>query len=264
MAEEFKYREIPGFCKRDGDALLYNGDGEIIYYIPKTYFARKSAIVEGAYVRLLGSFMYRIFDKNGKPGEFKLFNYPTMFYCKPSEITDEELVLGNDAILKSEGEADAASYRLLHFKPNDQLVTRVHTAQNTDNLSELLSLHLRTGKIPNTIPYDQLYDYLFESATLNGIKLNFSAQAMGLIYSKVARDPDNIDNIFRLSKAINKSMTGYTPVSIKIAAKKISPFVSITSENMDEAIMTAVIMTDEENTGKRKHTESPLERVMTM
>ena len=59
-------------------------------------------------------------------------------------------------------------------------------------------------------------------------------------------------------------MTGYKPISIKRAAKLISAFVAMTSENIDESIMVAVMMSDDEKTGKSKHKESPLEKIMTM
>lgn len=257
MDNTFKYSEIPPFCKRDGNALLFSEEGELIYYIPEDYFLGNSAIIEGSYVRLLGSFMYRIFNKSGNPGPFRTFVWPTMFLCRPSLVEKAK-------DLQLEGSTSPSDYRLLHFKKDDQLVTRVHTDQDIDNVSEVLRLHLKTGRLPNTIPYNELYNYLFETMELNGSKFDIHSQAMGLIYSKIARDPENSDQIFRLSKAINKSMTGYNPVSIKVAAKKISPFVSITSENMDEAIISAVIISNDEENGNRKHKESPLERVMTM
>ena len=99
---------------------------------------------------------------------------------------------------------------------------------------------------------------------LNGGKYSVHSQAMGLLYSKICRDPDDINKPFRMSKAIDNSMTGYRPISIRLASKMISPFVSLTSENMDQAIVSAVLLTEDENTGKSKHKESPLERVMTM
>ena len=86
---------------------------------------------------------------------------------------------------------------------------------------------------------------------------------MGLLYSKICRDPEDISKPFRLSKTINSKMTGYTPISIKEASKYISPFVSLTSENMDESIISAVLLTEDEKNGK-PHKESPLERVITM
>ena len=99
---------------------------------------------------------------------------------------------------------------------------------------------------------------------LNSGTYKIHAQAMGLLYSKICRDPKDISTPFRLSKTANEKMTGYTSISIKEASKYVSPFVSLTSENLDEAIMSAVLLSDEEKTGKRTHKESPLERVITM
>ena len=55
-ADEFKYKEIPSFTKREGNAIIFKGDGVLQYYIPETYFEGKSATVQGSYIKLLGSF----------------------------------------------------------------------------------------------------------------------------------------------------------------------------------------------------------------
>ena len=259
MAENitFKHKEIPPFAKRDGDALLFNQDGRLEYYIPEDYFGSKSARIEGAYVTLMGSFNYRIYSSTDKPGKLMTFKFPTIFMCRPGEVQKNKKLKLDDHLKESE-------YRILVFHKSDQLITRVHTEQNIDNMSELFRLHLKTGRVPNTIPYDQLYMYPFECMELNGGNFSVHSQAMGLLYSKICRDPDDLNKPFRMSKAINNNMTGYDTVSIKTAAKMISPFVAITSENIDEAIMSAVLLSDEEKSGKRKHKESPLERIMTM
>ena len=67
MNLSFKFTEIPPFTKRDEDALLFNQDGVLEYYIPEDYFGSgksNSAEIEGAYVKLMGSFTYRIIDEN--------------------------------------------------------------------------------------------------------------------------------------------------------------------------------------------------------
>ena len=143
----FKHEKIPSFTKRDGNALVYNGTGNLQYCIPENYFTSGYARVEGAFVRLLGSFI----DK----------------------VKETELVQG-------QGVAD---YRILTFEPGDQLVTNVFTPQNTDNVNEILSLHVKTGKIPNTIPYNELYNYIYEAINLNGGNFNIHSQIMGIIYS---------------------------------------------------------------------------------
>lgn len=254
----FKYEKIPAFTKRKGDSIVYDSEGELIYFVPEDYFGHKSAIIEGSYVKLLGSFLYKIYTDNGKSSEPKLFNWPTMFYCKPSSIKKVK-----DIVIKELSD-EPMDCRLLHFEKGDELVTNVFTPQDIDNVSEVLRLHVRTGRIPNIIPYNTLYKFLYDALDINGASINIHSQAYGLVYSKLARDPDNDDELFRRSKAIKESMIGYKTISVHIAAKRISPFVSLTSENMDEAIMSAVMMSDEEESGKRKHKYSPLERVMTM
>ena len=254
---DLKYKEIPPFTKRMGDALLFDQDGRLEYYIPDDYFEGKSAIIEGSYVRLMGSFNYRIYDKNDKPGKLMTFNFVTMFMCRPGKIDTKKK-------LKLDTDYEPEEYRILTFYKGDQLITRVHTEQNIDNVSELYRLHLVTGKVPNTIPYNELYLFPYDCMELNGGKYAVHSQAMGLLYSKICRDPDNVNIPFRLSKAIDNSMINYKPISIKRAAKLISPFTAITSENIDEAIMSAVIMSDNEESGKSKHKSSPLERILTM
>ena len=241
MEISFKHTDIPPFSRRDGDALLFSGEGYLEYYIPDEYFGSKSTTVEVSYLKILGSFNYRIFDAKGKPGK-----------------VERNVKLQLDPTL------DETVYGVLRFFDGDQLITRIHTEKYIDNVSELFRLHLRTGNVPNSIPYDTLFSYPFDAMELNSGKFSVHSQAMGLLYSKICRDPEDVNVPFRLSKAIDKSMTGYKPISIKRAAKLISPFVAMTSENIDESIMVAVMMSDDENTGKTKHKESPLEKIMTM
>lgn len=257
MANDFKYTEIPPFTRRDGNALLYNGKGSLEYYIPEQYFERGSAVREGSYVRLIGSFLYRLVSENGTEGKFKGFNWPTVFLCAPSDVTKVKDVKTNEF-------QDPTDYRVLTFEDGDQLVTDVFTPQNIDNTKEFLQLHIMTGKVPTTIPYQDLYKYLYESMELNGSSFDTHSQAMGLIYSKICRDPDDPHKPFRLSKALDKDPRSYKTMSIKDAARYISPFASIISENFDEGVMTSVLLSDDIKEGKRKNTNSPLEQVLTM
>ncbi len=257
----FKYTEIPPFTKRDGDSLLFNQDGVLEYYIPEDYIGTSdkasSMVSEGAYIKLTGSFNYRIIDVKGKLGKLMTFNFASMFLCRPGKVETRKNI-------KLDEHLDESNYMVLSFFKGDQLITHCHVGQNIDNVSELFRLHIRTGNIPNSIPYTMLYQYPTESMELNGDSLGLHSQLVGLAYSKICRDPDDVSVPFRLSKAINKKMTGYTPISIKEAAKYISPFASLISENLDDSIVSSVILSDEEKTGKRKHQESPMERIMMM
>lgn len=254
---DFKYEKIPPFTRRDGNAILYSGDGELQYFVPEKYFEGRSAIIEGSYICLLGSFVYRIVSKSGKPGDIRLFNYPTTFLCRPSYIEKKKDIQLDKGLAPD-------NYRVLGFVDGDQLVSNVHTPQDIDNTNDLLMLHIITGKIPHIIPYDELYTYPYESMSLNGEKFDIHSQLMGLIYSKICRDPDDISNLFRMSKAIDKDMRSYKTMSIKDTPKYTSPYASITSENIDDGIVASILLSDDIKEGKAEHKYSPLEQVLTM
>ena len=57
--------QVPKFLKRDGDALLFNEEGQFVFYVPEIYFDRKDAQIKGEYINLLGILDYTIFNKNG-------------------------------------------------------------------------------------------------------------------------------------------------------------------------------------------------------
>ena len=67
--------------KKDGDKLLFNGDGQFIFYVPEDYFQRKCAIVIGDTINIIGLLNYTILDKNGKNNGLHLFRFPTVFLC---------------------------------------------------------------------------------------------------------------------------------------------------------------------------------------
>ena len=169
MALTFKFTEIPPFARREEDALLFNQDGSLEYYIPEDYFGSgksTSATVEGAYVRLMGSFNYRVISANGSPGKLRAFNFPTIFLCRPGKIEKRKDIQLDDGL-------DPSDYRVLIFYKDDQLITRCHVEQDMDNLAELFRLHIQTGRIPNTIPYNELYQYPFECMALNSVHTKF-------------------------------------------------------------------------------------------
>ena len=33
---------LPGYMKKDKNTLLFNGDGELVYYVPEKYFSNKN------------------------------------------------------------------------------------------------------------------------------------------------------------------------------------------------------------------------------
>ena len=224
---------------------------EVRFFIPESFFGSNIAVIVGEFVRLLGVFNYAIYDsKTDKPiGGLKTFKFPSVFLCQPSKIEKAKDI----KLTKTSKKSD---YRLLKFVKGDKLIVNTRVPQNVENIEDLFKLFIITGKVPSNIDYRTLWEYPIESCILNGNKFGINYQFFGILMSEICRDPNDISKPFRLSSAKkNKEWTNYIPISIKEIPKYVSPYVSITSENFDDSIVAASMMTNAKY--------SPLERVLT-
>lgn len=223
--------QIPSFLKRDGDSLLFNQEGELIYYIPEMYFEKKYAYAVGVYINLIGVLDYTIVDKNGKNNGLNPFRFPSVFLCKPS-VTEK---IKNVQLTQHSSPQD---YRLLKFKKGDQVVVSTKVPEDVVNAEEFYKM-FTSGKMPTTIKYDVLHEYFQENIRLNGGDYGINMQLFGMIIAESIRDPKDIKKLFRHTDM--KDMTAYQGISIKQIPKYISPFTSATSENWDESIVNAIV-----------------------
>lgn len=245
--------QLPDFLSEKGNSLVYNGDGELLYYIPETYFGHSKnplSKMVGYYVSTIGCFDWAIMSKNGKISEAHPFKFPTILLCKPSNIEKVK----NIEIGKSKRKKD---YRILHFANGDEAISDVNLPQIVDNVETLFKLMVITGgKIPDTVPYDHFHEYPPESMKLNSGSFGINMQCFGILASKVCRDPSDLSKCFRHGNM--KSMNDYVQISIKQCPKYTSPYVALTSENWDESLMAAMLIDDKDI----KY--SPMEKIVTM
>lgn len=243
--------EIPSFLRREGDALVFNQEGELVFYIPEEFFGNSRnpiAQIIGSYVSTIGVCDYVIISKNGTAGQIKPFRFPTIFLCKPSTIEKVKKV-------KLTPGSEEKDYRALHFKKDDEVISQVAVPQIIDNVELFFQLMVITGKIPTTIRYDIMHEYFTENMNLNGSSYGLNMQLFGILCSELCRDPKDISKPFCMTDM--KDMNGYKPVSIKATPNYISPYVAITSENFDESLRSAILIDDEDIQ------YSPLEKVVT-
>ncbi len=245
--------KLPGFLKQDGEKMLYNYSGELLYYIPEKYFQdTKSTIakVEGQYVSTLGIFDWAIVDANGKVGKVHPFKYCSMMLCRPSRIEKvKNLSLNGN---------DPKDYRILHFEKGDEAISDINTPKIVDNVEIMFkAMTYKQDCMPNTIPYDKTQEYFPENMELNAKGYGLNMQLFGIMVSESYRDPEDLSRPYRLSKAIEKSMFKYKQLSIIDIPKYVSPLISIGSQNWDDGLMAAIAMTKE---GKSQ--ESALNKVV--
>ena len=272
--------KLPKFLTQEGDSLIFNmDDSEFVFYVPEIFFndTTKMPIAEisGSYVTTIGILLYSIIDSKGKISGYHQFTFPTMFMCKPSRIEKVKNLKINlfdnknaDANIDSdsvdfdpeeleEGNVTGTDYRILHFKKGDEVVSQMRVPQLIDNVELFFKLTMITAKIPNSIPYDKIWELFLENMELNGNSYGAHAQFLGLLSAGIARNPKNITEPFRYTSM--NDMTAYTPVSVKKLANFTSPFTNISSEGMDEGIMSAVLMHDKP---ENEIPYSPLEKVL--
>ena len=76
----------------------------------------------------------------------------------------------------------------MKFKKDDKVVVSVKVPKSVENAEEFFRL-FNTGKLPTTIPYDELHRYFIENIRLNGENYGITMQAFGMLISEVCRDP---------------------------------------------------------------------------
>lgn len=236
---------IPSWLKKDGESVLYNGDGYFAFFVPERYFDGKNsakAIIYGEYANLFGVLDYQLFTNTGKAnGPVRCFKFPTVFLTKPTSIEKARNI-------KLAEWSNAQDYRVLKYEKNAQIVVSTKVPQDLQNVEFFYSLFLG-GNLPTTIPYEELYTYLTENIELAGESYGLTNQILGVVVSEMARDPNNLEKAFRNSNAKH-----YTAINIKDIPKFISPYSAITSENWDEAVVNAI-----ENKSTR---DIPMEKIL--
>ncbi len=236
---------IPSWLKKDGDSVLYNGDGYFAFFIPESFFDGKNsakAIIQGELVNVFGILDYQLFTADGKPdGPVRCFKFPTIFLTKPTSI--EKL---RNAKLASW--AKSMDYRVLKYEKGAQIIVSTKVPQDLQNVEFFYNI-FTYGKLPVTIPYEDGYTYLLENIELAGESYGISAQLLGVVWSEMCRDHNDLEKAYRNSKCEH-----YTTINIRDIPKFISPYSAITSENWDEAVVNAI-----ENKNEK---DIPMEKIL--
>lgn len=246
---------IPEFLKKEGDSLIFNDDGELIFYIPEDYFrndgSMKYAEVSGDYINSIGFFNYEVFtkEKKSKYG-LKLFYFPCIVTMEPSDVQKIKNININKKVKEEK------DYRFLYFHKGDIVIKNINCVKDISNVENIFKIFMITGRIPNTIPYDTLHEYLMNSINYAGEDFGVNAQLFGIIISELCRSVSDESIPFRLSK--ESDMNKYKSLSVKLIPKFISPFTAITSENWDEAVVNACINSDND----KRFIESPMEKIL--
>lgn len=247
---------IPSFLTKKNNSVIFNQDGEFLFYVPESYFTDTKlplAQIYGQYLYLFGICDWALVTTNGKVSEAKRFYFPTQFMCKPNRIEKVKNFSINDKF-------KAMDYRIIHFKKDDEVISNIAIPENVAN-AELIfkSFFVNTGKLPPTVPYDKVQDYIVDSLRLNGNDFGLGKQLFGIPISEVYRDNKNIEKPYRLTAM--KDQFSYQQIGMSSVSKYVSPFVSFTGENYDESLMASILLSQSDEADSEKN-DSPLEKIL--
>ena len=237
---------MPSFLAKDenGSVVLKGKDKELLAYVPEKYFERNVAEQVGEYINLIGVFDYTIQDtKTGKNNGLHPFRLPTLFATRPYTVEKVKQI----RLISQSEEQD---YRVLKYKEGDQLIVSTQLVQFIGNVEKFNNLFFILGCIINTIPYDQIYNYIIDAMELNGYSYGLNAQVFGFVISELCRDKDDPNIPWRLSGS--KDLHSYKSVSVKAVSKLISPYTALLSEDFDESIVYAMMNQNPQETSLEK------------
>lgn len=216
--------------KQEGDKVIFTGN-YLEVYIPRYYFDSGISEKLGNVIKTFGIFNFKVFKSSDKKDNPKLetFKFPSVFETTPSII--------ENADMKEINPADSAFTVLKYFK-GDTFINNVNIAKSADNTMLFINL-LHGGKLPRTIPYNEIAKLEMDNLSFNDVNLNVSATILELIVSELYRSKGNLSRSFRFDAAAGKDLLAYEPINLKQIANSNSTFTAVTFEDLDYALLTS-------------------------
>lgn len=238
--------------KVENGMIVFTGD-YMEMYIPDYYLDKRLAEELGGRMRVFGLFNLQIFDKNEKPiGKLETFVIPSMIVLESDDVEVRKMTLTKGV--------EEEKYHVLKFYNGDPIIN-VEYPQDSTNVELFLEL-LTGGKIPRTIPYNQIIQIWQENLRLNSVHLNVASNVLEAIISQIYRDPSKPEDNFAkvAGKSSNPNEYGYRPANIREVCARNSTFSALTFEDFDQ-MMTSSLNINKYN---KKETKSPLEKIIKM
>lgn len=226
-------------------------------YIPDDLFGDplKEATVASEYgdgVRTIGLFHIRFFDSEDQDREsvkLATLTYPSMIDTFPSSKERKKLSLNGQ---------EPERYMIMKYNKGDILLSR-HAQKNAINCEKMLKL-ITKGKVPNTIPYDEiLFDWI-KNFNINDTNPEVPGVDLQLILSVMYRAKNDPLIPFRKKAGKGDSMLDYQMLNMNEVSANTSVMSGLIFEHFKNKIASGINMTK----GNVKQDKSPIEDVVTM
>ena len=181
----------------------------------------------------------------------KTLIYPNLIETHPTDSSKGVALMIN-------GKADR--YRILKYEHGDVLMeaTSRKSSQNCEAFMRLLS----SGKIPNSLTYDEVYQAWMDNYNINGMSPNAPAVVLQAIVGEMYRDPLDPSRQFSKVIGVNPKIDprSYQAMSMNAVSAYSSVMSALSFERMTEKLTSSINMTK----SGVKQKKSPIEQIITM
>ena len=174
--------------------------------------------------------------------QLKTFIYPNMLETYPSSYTDKKLSLGNNGDTDDGGgDSSGTMYRVLRYTRGD-IMMDAFNKKDSDNCVKYLDL-LNKGKIPNTVPYADVYNAWIRNIEINGVDPGVSYMTLQFIIASLYKCNSDITKPFRFEYGKDMNNNNYYTTNIRGSVAGSSIFANQTFEHMNRMLTNAVNIT---------------------
>ena len=177
--------------------------------------------------------------------------YPNLIETHPSDSS-------KGINLTINGKTD--KYRILKYEHGDTLMeaTSRKSSKNCEAFMRLLS----SGKIPNSLTYDEVYQAWMDNYDINGMSPSAPAVMLQAIIGEMYRDPKDPSRQFSKVIGANPKVDprSYHAMSMHAVSAYSSVMSALSFERMTEKLTSSINMTK----SGVKQKKSPIEQIITM
>ena len=247
---------------------MFKNDGEYIYinspfaevYIPENIIGdplKSSSAVAyeyGSGMKLMGIANIKFFDspdyeiKRGNVLEAKTFIYPTIIETFPTYMETETLTIN--------GITD--KYRVLKYEQGDVMMAAYAIAEPLS--CQFFLRMILSGKIPNTVKYDQILNIWETNYNVNDASSQVPSINLQVILSEMYRYKSNPALQFRkiAGKSVDYDKDDYISCNMNEVSSFTSVMSSLTFERLTDKITSSLLLS---KNNEKSQTKSPLEKV---
>ena len=241
------------YLKKVDKQVIFEGEYMEIY-IPKASIDQKIAYLKGENIETLGIFNFLVYtgeNRDPKKAEIRTLTLPFKIQFEFKRFFDSKIKLSSEI-----AEED---YRVFVLEKGNLFCVQTEHAKSSANSKDLIFM-IHGGHLPSSVKYDKVLDCYLGTTLLNGVDLKIPLLIYEIIVAELCRYKDNINIPFRIALDKNNKLTqhDYTSISIKKLPALNSTFSALTFEDINNAVITSIGKTKNNEVEK----ESPIEKVL--